>query len=195
MGPCNRPDHMVICGMTRLVDIAAIEARRKEIAEELDRLEREMDELDMALRVFGRFWVRDDPQPIASTVQASADASARLGPVRPDGIPSNYEMAVQTIGDATKAGRKGLTAAELVEEIGRRWWPGVQGPQILPIMYQFAKKGRLNKGDDGYFRLPTTAEKNEAPADRHPQGASEPSGESGTSPEPAQSAPHSGLFE
>lgn len=142
----------------------SIEARRKEIAAELERLEREMDELDMALRVFGRFWVRDDPQPTADPAPASADAAARLGPARPDGIPSNYDMAVQAIGDATKVGRKGLTAAELVEEIGRRWWPGVQGPQVLPIMYQFAKKGRLNKGDDGYFRLPTMAETNEAPA-------------------------------
>lgn len=33
------------------------------------------------------------------------------------------------------------------------------------------------------------AKKNEAPADRHPQGASEPSGESGTSPEPARKVP------
>lgn len=39
------------------------------------------------------------------------------------------------------------------------------------------------------------AHREEAPADSHPQGASEPSGESGTSPEPAHSAPQPGLYE
>ena len=162
--------------MTRLVDIPAIEARRKEIAEELDRLEKEMDELDMAMRVFQRFRVKEEE----ASETSAPEAISKLGPARPEGIPSNYEMAGQVIWDATKAGRKGLTAAELVEEIGKRWWPGVQGSQILPIMYQFAKKGRLVKGDDGYFRLPPP-QTNEAPA-AATEGASKPEGEGSTNP-------------
>lgn len=145
---------------SRIVDIAAIEARRKEVAEELERLEREMDELDMAMRVFSRFSVEGD----AGREPQQFDTGPKLGPARPDGIPSNYDMAVDVIWSAMKSGRKGLTAAELVEEIGKRWWPGVQGPQILPIMYQFAKRGRLVKGGDGYFRLPASQREEASPA-------------------------------
>jgi hypothetical protein len=49
--------------------------------------------------------------------------------------------------------------------------------------------GFVAHGRSGWTYQPS-AEKNEAPADRHPQGASEPSGESGTSPEPAQDVPN-----
>lgn len=165
--------------MSRIVDIAAIEKRRREIVEEIDRLKREMEELDMALRVISRFEAKDveesAPEPVA----------AKLGPVRPDGIPTNYDMAEVILRDAVNAGRRGLTAAEMVEEIGRRWWPGVQGPQILPIMYQFAKRGRLLKGEDGFFSIPL---KEEAPS-AATEGASKPEVNEGSNLQDLMSKP------
>lgn len=86
------------------------------------------------------------------------EAQSKLGPARPSGAPTNFEMARLVLLSVQKEGRPGLTAAELVDEIGRRYWPGVQPPQIMPTMYQLAKQGRLIKGDDGVFRFPETNE-------------------------------------
>jgi hypothetical protein len=54
--------------------------------------------------------------------------------------------------DAEKEGRDGLTANEIVEQIRRRYWPGLIGKQILPSVYQFAKRGRLRKTASGKFK-------------------------------------------
>jgi hypothetical protein len=82
----------------------------------------------------------------------------KLGAPRPNGAPTNFEMARFVLLSAHKEGKSGLSAAELVNEIGRRYWPGVQAPQIMPTMYLLAKQGRLIKGDDGIFRFPETNE-------------------------------------
>jgi hypothetical protein len=130
--------------MTQESEVRAIQARQKEIAEEIDRLRTEADELAIALRVLGRF--------SNITLQANGVAP-KLGPPRPAGTPSLFEMAESVIREAVVAGKSGLKGQEIVAAIGRKFWPGVQSKQVLPPIYQFAKKGRLHKTNKGIFMV------------------------------------------
>ena len=53
---------------------------------------------------------------------------------------------------AEREGKNGLTANEIVEQIGGRYWPGIMGAQILPVIYHFAKQGRIRKTSGGKFK-------------------------------------------
>jgi hypothetical protein len=130
--------------MNKPSEIDAIEARHREIVAEIERLQKEADELDIAVKVFRRF--------SASGAQPD-QASTRLGPPRPEGIPSLFVMTATVLREARVAGnRNGLTGKEIVDEIRNRWWPGLNSQQVLPTIYQFAKRGRLIKSVDGRFR-------------------------------------------
>lgn len=132
-------------------DIEAVKARKKEIAQAIETLQQESHELDVAMAVFRRFSpaiVRD----------ASSDDDSKLGPPRPAGVPTLFEMAYTVISDAEQRGRKGLTGKEVVKHIAKQYWPGLQGPQITPSLYGFAKKGRLRKTSDGLFQTVRTKE-------------------------------------
>jgi len=126
-------------------DLKGIQERRRQIAEEVARLQAEDKELEIALRVFGRY---------ASSSEAAVNglAQGRLGPSRPEDTPSLFEMTNTVIRMAIHAGKPGLTAREIVTEIGKRYWPGVQPAQILPPIYGFIKKGRLRKSANGIFK-------------------------------------------
>ena len=78
--------------------------------------------------------------------------SPSLGPPRPEGTPPLFDMTETVIHDAIAGGKSGLRGREIVDEIGKKFWPGVQGRQILPPIYAFAKKGRLHKTKDGVFK-------------------------------------------
>lgn len=145
--------------MIQIVNLQDLENRKREIRAEIERLQAEFEEIEGAIRVVSRF--ASSTAAKESPAESKLDSSTKLGPQRPNGIPTNFEMAQIAIRDAVKNGKPGLTASEIVDEISKRWWPGLQGPQILPIIYQLAKRGRLNKGEDGHFRLPNM---NEAPA-------------------------------
>jgi hypothetical protein len=140
------------------VDPAKIAARRQEIGEEIARLQREADELDIVLKVLPRLALEEVQENIAEDI---LDPS--LSP-RPSGTPTNFEMVELVLLSAEKEGRDGLTASEIVEEIGRRYWPGLIGKQILPSIYQFAKKGRFKKTPSGKFKRIKKIEGSEAEA-------------------------------
>ena len=126
--------------------ISAILARRKEISAEMERLRVEDGDLEIAIRIFNRY---------ASSKAAEmngAGQSTSLGPPRPEGIPPLFNMTETVIRDAVAGGKSGLRGQEIVYEIGKKFWPGVQGRQILPPIYAFAKKGRLHKTKDGVFK-------------------------------------------
>ena len=80
----------------------------------------------------------------------------RLGPSRPEGIPTLFKMVNEVLSESAD----GLTGRQIVEAIGKRYWPGVKGQQILPSVYGFAKRGRLRKSHDGRFH---PIRKNETP--------------------------------
>lgn len=130
--------------MTTNLNIQAIESRKQEIDEAIAKLQEEARELDVALAVFRRF----SPKP---SDEKTVNDDSKLGPPRPNNIPTLYEMAYTVIRDAEQRGRKGLSGKEVVDAIATQYWPGLQGPQITPSLYGFAKKGRLKKTSDGLF--------------------------------------------
>ncbi|TAV14735.1 hypothetical protein [Rhizobium ruizarguesonis] len=136
--------------------IEAIQARKKEIDREIIALREEADQLDVALKVFKRF--------AAPTVSKPSDDDNKLGPARPAGVPTLYEMTYTVIRDAESRGKPGLTGREIIDAVAQQYWPGLKRQQVLPSIYTFAKQGRLNKGIDGRFRTPV-ALKNDSASD------------------------------
>ena len=127
-------------------DIQKIQVRLREINAQMEKLRSEAEELETAVRVFKRFAGAN-----------GAGGEPKLGPARPEGLPSLFEMTESVLRDAFAMGTPGFTGytgAEIVAAISKRYWPGVKGQQILPSIYQFAKHGRLIKTKDGVFRLP-----------------------------------------
>lgn len=132
--------------MSTPFDLQAIIDRRRVIASEIERLTAEDKELEIAVRVgerFGKSTVNDAAQP---------EGGAKLGPPRPDGAPSLFEMTDTVLREAVAAGKPGLKGSELVTAIGKQFWPGVQARQIMPPIYGFVKNKRLKKGDNGIFK-------------------------------------------
>ena len=128
--------------MTDINHIQSIEERRQKIAKELVLLQEEDSELEVALRVLQRF----------SPEARQSESKPKLGPSRPEGAPTTFEMTTMVLASAEKEGRDGLTGSEIVKAIGGRYWPGVTGPQVLPSIYGFAKVGRLHKTASGKFK-------------------------------------------
>jgi hypothetical protein len=131
--------------MSPYMNLDAIRERRRQIAAEMARLKAEDDELEIAVRVFDRYTKKSGVN--------GHDKSPKLGAPRPEGIPSLFEMTSSIIQSAVDAGKLGLKGREIVDEIGNRFWPGVQPHQVLPAIYGFAKNGRLVKKGDK-FQLP-----------------------------------------
>lgn len=127
------------------VDIQKIQTRLREITAQIEKLRSEAAELETAVRVFKDF-----------CGNRAAPEGPKLGPARPEGLPSLFEMTESVIRDAINSGKSGLTGAEIVVAIGKRYWPGVKGPQILPSIYQFTRGDhpRLVKTKDGIFKFP-----------------------------------------
>lgn len=80
-------------------------------------------------------------------------AGLKVGAPRPEGIPTTFEMVEFVLRSAEKEGKAGLSISELIGEIRKRYWPGLTGPQIAPIIYGFASSERILKNDAGIFRL------------------------------------------
>jgi hypothetical protein len=137
--------------MDKGYDIEAMLERQREIAAEMERLAKEKEELDVAVRVLQRFAISDKSN------------EPKLGPPRPEGTPTLFKMTESVVRKAQEGGKEGLTAKEIVEEIGREFWPGVQPPQILPQIYQFAKKKRIAKTSDGIFQAAPRDDADESP--------------------------------
>ena len=98
------------------------------------------------MRVFERF------APAGSTSEKKKGDKPKLGPARPKGIPTNFEMTEMILKASEREGKNGLTANEIVEQIRTRYWPGIMGAQILPVIYHFAKHGRIRKTSGGKFK-------------------------------------------
>ena len=127
-------------------DLQGMLDRRRKIAAEIARLQGEDKDIETALRVIERYSPSDKPSD-------GQKRSPKLGPPRPDGTPSLYDMTKAVIGEAMRHGKAGLTGQEIVAEIGKKYWPGVKPQQILPPIYGFSKRGRLRKTSKGVFML------------------------------------------
>jgi hypothetical protein len=140
-------------------DLQAITERLSQIPRERERLQdrlsslaQEENDLKTALRVVQRF----GGPSIDAAVGGEGGKANKLGPPRPEGTPTLYEMTMAVINEAIAKGKPGLRNREIVDEIGAKYWPGVQPEQILAPIYSFVKKKRLRKGADGVFKPPLT---------------------------------------
>jgi hypothetical protein len=134
-------------------DLDKITAREKEIHDAIAALQKEADELAVARRVLIRF-----NEVWKTTWGTSKPNEPKLGPPRPAGAPSTFDMADGVLVDAEQAGKDGLTGKEVVDAIREKYWPGLQSGQILPIIYGFVRHGRLRKTPGGKFKRLKKAE-------------------------------------
>lgn len=133
--------------------------RLREIDAAISSLENERNEIKVALSVVARYVTTPNYSASASTVERKGDTDEpATGTPRPDGIPTLWKMAHECL-----LSRQSVTAAELVEFIDGKYWPGVVHAQIGPSLYRFVNEGRLEKVGRGEFSLPT--KENEPPSD------------------------------
>jgi hypothetical protein len=127
-------------------DVEQIRARQKRIGEEIAKLQKEHDELSVALRVLDRFSKPPDkpPKPVRGGKKAL--------PPRPRGIPSTFDMVERILTEGEATGKPELTSRELMDKIRENYWPGVQNKQILPSIFGFGKKGRIIREGDKWKR-------------------------------------------
>ncbi len=78
--------------------------------------------------------------------------STKLGPRRPSGAPTNFEMVDMILASAEKEGKDGLTVTEIISEMRRRYWPGLKDVQVSAPIYAFARNGRFKKTSAGKFK-------------------------------------------
>ena len=63
-------------------------------------------------------------------------------------------MVTKLLLEAEQAGKRGLTAAEIMHGIDERWWPGVSVNMILPTVYRSIKRNYwFQKEGDIFTRL------------------------------------------
>ena len=117
--------------------------RLADIRRQMKELSNEADDLEVALRVLQKYAPKTQSTPLGS----------RLGPPRPEGTPTLFEMTEEVIREAMSIGLPGLKGREIVKHIGTKYWPGVKPEQIMPSVYTFARQGRLNKRKDGLFTI------------------------------------------
>jgi hypothetical protein len=123
----------------------AILDRRSQIADEIARLQAEDNELQIALKILGKY--------TGLGSGAGPPSESKLGPKRPPEIPNLFVMTTTVIKEAIEGGKQGLKGRDIVTAIGAKYWPGVKAEQILPQIYVFKKKGRLRKDASGFFKL------------------------------------------
>jgi hypothetical protein len=129
-------------------ELDKITAREKEIAQLIANLQQEAEELSVARRVLARF------APAATTVARVplSKPVPKLGPPRPVGAPTTFDMTEGVLADAEKAGKDGLSGKELIDAIRAKYWPGLQAAQILPVIYGFVRDDRMRKTSGGKFK-------------------------------------------
>jgi hypothetical protein len=138
--------------MAILIQTERLEARQREIAEEIRRLQEESNELAITLKVIARL-DSDSSPPAPSEIDRSQDVAAtKLGPPRPSGCPTNFQMVDMILASAEKEGNEGLTISELISEMRARYWPGLKDVQVSAPIYAFVKQGRLQKTAGGKFK-------------------------------------------
>jgi hypothetical protein len=120
-----------------MFDLEKMRTRHKRLNEEIARLQKEADEIGIAIRVFDRF--NDKPPD-----KGKSGSNSGLPP-RPKGTPTTFNMVEMILMGAAKEGKDTITSRELMDEIRAKYWPGVKNSQILPSIFGYAKTGRLKR--------------------------------------------------
>lgn len=126
---------------------------------EIERLESELPELDVAERVLAR--LTGEPRSEVSAVKPSVD-EALVG-AKPEGIPTVPEMIVTLLKEAQASGSRGMSAKDLLDGIAKRWWPDAKSDTVAPTAWRMRKRGDLDK-DGVHYSIPKTNTGSEAEA-------------------------------
>jgi hypothetical protein len=132
-----------------------IEARQREIAKEIVLLQEESNELAIALKVIMRLEPESSAAPEAPEAPTETlveEDHPKLGPPRPNGCPTNFQMVDMILASAEKEGKDGLTISELIAEMRTRYWPGLKDVQVSAPIYSFVRQDRLRKTPGGKFK-------------------------------------------
>ena len=130
----------------------------KQHREALSRLEREIQELTVAMRVLRRIYDGDGPPDEDEKANLEASVAVQR---KPPGLPAMPDMIVAAIKDGKARGHAGLRPRDMVDFIAREFWPEVQFTSVGPIAARMLKDGRLSKNaETGLYGLP----QDEAPA-------------------------------
>lgn len=130
------------------LELAQIAAREKEIADQIERLNQEANELAIARRVFEKY----SGEPSAHDLHINGHTlQLKSGKPRPEGAPTTFQMVEMAL-QAAEPEKDGLTAKELLDAIRTKFWPGLVAHQVMPSIYGFVKDKRLRKTDGGKFK-------------------------------------------
>ena len=138
--------------MPILIQTERLEARQREIAQQIERLQEEANELAIALKVIARLDSDSSSAPEAPTETTVEEDQPKLGPPRPSGCPTNFQMVDMILASAEKEGKDGLTISELISEMRARYWPGLKDVQVSAPIYAFVRQDRLRKTPGGKFK-------------------------------------------
>ena len=120
------------------LDLENMRARQKRLNDEIVRLQKEADEIAIALRVFDKY---SEKPPDKGKAKGSKPGLTQ----RPKGTPTTFEMVEMILTSEAKSGKETITTRELMDAIRAKYWPGVKNEQILPSIFGFAKNGRLQR--------------------------------------------------
>lgn len=133
--------------MIDMTDLDKIALREVEIAKAIEALQKEADELAVARKVIARINLHK-----VVLAMPKKPGAGSLGPPRPEGTPTTFEMTEIVLEAAEKAGKDGVTGKELVDGIREKFWPGLRSGQVLPTIYGFVNNKRLHKTAGGKFK-------------------------------------------
>jgi len=149
-----------------------IRSRFEEVTDLIDRhrlalvyLEKERDELEVALRVVDRFDERPD-----LSAGLLEDVALATGGKKPSSLPTVPEMIMEALVSDRDRGGAGLRPKDILRYIRETYWPDAPSDAVGPVAWRmWSKEGRIEKSGDVYF----IGYENETPAGAA-AGASEP---------------------
>ena len=140
------------------IDMTMIQARRRALAEERERLlqavqvlDAEAQELEIAERVFARLTLAGEVN-LAGEGTLKADAQV-ISHGKPVGTPSMPEMIEEALAHSASFGALGLTPSGLLSYIQGKWWPAAKINNVGPIAWRMAQRGDLVKDKNGNYAL------------------------------------------
>ncbi len=142
--------------MPIFVPIEKIEARQREITKEIARLQEESNELTITIKVMKFFFDSPVGAEEKATGPPEETETTKLGPPRPSGCPTNFQMVDMILASAEKEGKDGLTISEIISEMRTRYWPGLKDVQVSAPIYAFVRQGRFKKKGGKFKRIKKT---------------------------------------
>ena len=119
-------------------------------------LQEESNELTITIKVMKFFFDSPVGAEEKATGPPEETETTKLGPPRPSGCPTNFQMVDMILASAEKEGKDGLTISEIISEMRTRYWPGLKDVQVSAPIYAFVRQGRFKKKGGKFKRIKKT---------------------------------------